>query len=62
MTGLKVRVKRNGQWAEIDLDDVADEEWPEVRRMVARFGPDGWDVAEALARWIRQQRTRSPAP
>lgn len=55
MTGIKVKVRRNGDWTEVDADEVVPEEWPAIIQREKRFGGDGWVMVQQLAAWIRQR-------
>ena len=57
MTGVKVRVQRNFQWVEVDVNEVSKDEWPALLRNAERFGHTGWDLVQALVKWIKDQRS-----
>jgi hypothetical protein len=69
MTGLWVRIERQGQWHTVELEELTPQEW---RAYAAAQAPArGWVVAELLAAWIRthvrdagagQYRRRQGAP
>lgn len=57
MTGVKVRVQRSGQWVEVNVNDLGKDEWPALLRNAERFGQSGWDLVQALVRWIKDRRS-----
>jgi hypothetical protein len=51
MTGAFLRVKRDGSWKNIEIDQLTDEELEEL----ATSQPEcGWKWAKFLAKWIRE--------
>jgi hypothetical protein len=57
MTGYFIRMKRDGQWQNLDVAELTDaelEQWP------AATGVDGWKWAIGLARWIRDKAHARP--
>jgi hypothetical protein len=61
MTGIRVRIHRGGEWQDVEVDEIAPDEWPTVAMMARRFGLDGWDVVRALVEWIRRHPPAGPA-
>lgn len=55
MTGIKLRICRKHEWLEVDADEVLPDEWPQLVITERRYGRDGWQIAQALATWIRQR-------
>ena len=65
MTGAYVRVERDGEWMNIEIDRLTDEELAalEVRYMADGGGAGaGWVWARFLARWIRDNVTEPETP
>lgn len=62
MTGIKIKVLRGAaQWVEIDVDDLVDpDEWDRMIQMERRWGRDGWQIVQALVKWIKANRLSSP--
>jgi len=59
MTGLYVRVHRDGAWQNLEYDQLTDAELEAFA--AAQPVEQGWLWAMALARWIRDHvRERSP--
>ena len=54
MTGIFVRILRDGSWRDLELDELTD---PELEawavRMTDTVPAGGWAWAVALAKWIR---------
>jgi hypothetical protein len=53
MTGIPIRILRDGRWQSVDLDTLTDAELDAFAMRNAREGRDGWPWVKALARWIR---------
>jgi hypothetical protein len=53
MTGIYVRVERNGRSLDLELDELTDEELMHFGRRQLERGLDGWPWVQALAVWIR---------
>ena len=51
MTGIYVRVMRDGRFQAVELDDLSPEEWTAF--VAAQRPEDGWVWARALVLWIR---------
>ncbi len=67
MTGLFVRVQRDGRWQNAEFDQLTDAELQQVveRALANALTPldaalDGWGWALALARWIRDHVGEAP--
>jgi hypothetical protein len=51
MTNIYVRIKRNGQWEPIEMDQLTD---AEMDAFISSQGDrSGWPFVKALAKWIR---------
>jgi hypothetical protein len=50
MTGIYVRVEREGRWQSVEFDQLTDEEMRAFARDSTR---NGWEWAISLAQWIR---------
>jgi hypothetical protein len=51
MTNAPVRVQRNGEWENIDIDQLTD---AELDAFAAGCEPMGWRWAKFLAKWSRE--------
>jgi hypothetical protein len=52
MTGIYVRVRREGRWQNLEFDELTD---GELDAFIAAQDPaKGWAWAKVLARWIRE--------
>jgi len=55
MTGAFIRIKRNNEWDNIEIDQMTDEELDQLEK---DQGIDrGWLWAKFLAKWIRDNVT-----
>lgn len=51
ITGMYVRIERDGAWQNLEINELTDQE---LDAFAARQLPEyGWSWAKALARWIR---------
>jgi len=50
MTGAYIRIKRDGKWQNIEIDQLTDRE---LETFAERQPDMGWKWAKFLARWIR---------
>ena len=50
MTGAYVRIKRNGKWESVEIDQMTNKELADFEY---NNPDDGWRWAKFLARWIR---------
>lgn len=50
MTGAYLRIKRNGKWENIEIDQLTDDELNEIEITQPNRG---WEWAKFLAKWIR---------
>jgi len=48
--GMYFRIERNGKWDSVDICDMTNGELEELETSI---GGKGWNIAKALARWIR---------
>jgi len=55
MTGLYLRVLRDGKWQNIEMDEMTNEELNALQEeRLANMDNRGWAFAVALAKWIRE--------
>ena len=59
MTGLYVRILRDGRGQTVELEDMTADEWPAF--VATRPPEEGWAFARALALWIRDHVREEPA-
>ena len=61
MTGLFIRVLRNGKWQNIEFEHLTD---AEMDNHILRQPVDmGWAYAKALAKWIKENvKEQEPEP
>jgi hypothetical protein len=57
MTGYHVRMKRDGEWQNLDVAELTDAELEDWERVQSG---DGWPWAIALAKWIRDNVKTEP--
>ena len=57
MTGLYIRIERDGKWQNLEIEDLTDDELDkfcaEKGKNAAPGFENGWPWVNALARWIR---------
>jgi len=51
MTGAYVRIKRDGKWQSIEIEELTEDE---LDIFSASQPGDGWKWAKFLAKWIRE--------
>ena len=50
MTGAYLRIKRDGKWGNVEVDQLTDEE---LENLAEQQPERGWTWARFLAKWIR---------
>ena len=55
MTGIFVRIKRNGKWENIEFELLTDKEMNEFVKMKREHELDGWSWAIAYAKFLRDK-------
>ena len=60
MTGIFVRVQRDGKWQNLELESLTDEE---LDKFISTQGADGgWSWVKVLVKWIRDNVKEQECP
>jgi len=55
VTGIYIRVERDGRWQPVEVEFLTDTEWDQYV-LAGKTPLDGWRWARLLARWIGEHR------
>jgi hypothetical protein len=56
MTGIYVKALREGEWQQIEIEELTKEEFDSFQLMAERNGQNGWEYLREVVAWIRKNR------